>query len=117
LLFLWQFPHFMSIAWMYREDYDRAGYLILPRGRQRHRSMAWQSLLPALALIPLCWMPTLLGQAGLFYAASASLLSVVFFYASARLVRVRTNAAARQLLHASILYLPAVFILMLVGKA
>ena len=76
IVFLWQFPHFMSIAWMYREDYDRAGYLILPHGRLRHRSMAWQSLLPAFVLIPLCWVPMLIGQAGLFYAVTASMLSV-----------------------------------------
>lgn len=116
MLFLWQFPHFMSIAWMYREDYDRAGYLILPRGRRRDRSMAWQSLLPALALIPLCWTSAALGQTGQVYAVSASLLSLAFLCGSARLVLRRSNAAARQLLHSSIIYLPAVFILMLLDK-
>ncbi len=75
-----------------------------------------QSLLPALVLIPLCWIPTLLGQAGPFYAASASLLSVVFFCESASLAFSRSNAVARHLLHASILYLPSIFILMLVDK-
>ena len=49
ILFLWQFPHFMAIAWMYRQDYARAGYLVLPFGERRGAFMAWQSLAPALA--------------------------------------------------------------------
>src|SRR5712691_11524874 len=52
IVFLWQFPHFMSIAWMYREDYERAGYLVLPLGEQRTSFLAWQSILPSLALVP-----------------------------------------------------------------
>jgi len=116
MLFLWQFPHFMSIAWMYRDDYDRAGYLILPQGRRRHRCMTWQCLLPTLALVPLCWTPAALGETGRVYAVSASLLSLAFFCGSTRLVLRRSNAAARQLLHSSIIYLPAVFILMVVDK-
>jgi len=64
MLFVWQFPHFMAIAWLYREDYDRAGYLVLPCGQRRIRFMAWQSVLPALALIPLSLIPVLLGSAG-----------------------------------------------------
>jgi len=115
-LFLWQFPHFMSIAWMYREDYARAGYLTLPRGRWRDRSMALQSLLPALALIPICSIPALLGQTGVCYAVLAPLLSLAFFCESARLPLSRSNAVARQLLHASILYLPAVFLLMVLDR-
>src|SRR5439155_24703566 len=53
LLFLWQFPHFMAIAWMYREDYDRAGYLVLPYGRARGSFVALQTILPLLALFPI----------------------------------------------------------------
>src|SRR4029077_1289117 len=61
ILFLWQFPHFMAIAWMYREDYQRAGYQVLPPGTSRDRFVAWQSVLPAVALIPFSLLPTFLG--------------------------------------------------------
>jgi heme o synthase len=116
MLFLWQFPHFMAIAWIYREDYDRAGYQVLPQGKGRSRFIAWQSILPALALIPLSVIPTLLGHAGLLYAAGALLLSFGFLYSGVRLVLARSNAIARQLLFASIIYLPSVFLLMLLDK-
>jgi heme o synthase len=116
MLFLWQFPHFMAIAWLYREDYDRAGYLVLPRGKRRDRFIAWQSILPALALIPLSVIPTLRGHAGLLYASGALLLSFGFLYGGVRLVLVRSNAIARQLLLTSIIYLPSVFLLMLLDK-
>ena len=64
MLFLWQFPRLMAIAWMYREDYEGAGYLLLPRGKRRIRFMAWQSALPALALIPVSLVLGLIGLAG-----------------------------------------------------
>jgi protoheme IX farnesyltransferase len=66
LLFLWQF-HFMAIAWMYRDDYARAGYVVLPFGERRGQVMAWQSLLPLLALVALSLAPTFLGHLGLVY--------------------------------------------------
>src|SRR5271154_4569447 len=92
MLFLWQFPHFMAIAWMYREDYDRAGYLVLPKGSARRRFVAWHSLLPSLALIPLSLMPALLGYAGYLYFAGALLLSFGFYYEAAQLACDRSNA-------------------------
>src|SRR5229473_3266428 len=85
ILFLWQFPHFMAIAWLYREDYDRAGYLVLPRGKRRNRFVAWWSVLPALALIPLSLIPVFLGSAGPVYAVGALLLGSYFFYCAAQL--------------------------------
>jgi heme o synthase len=116
ILFLWQFPHFMAIAWMYREDYDRAGYLVLPKGGGRRRFVAWHSLLPALILIPVTLMPALLGYAGHFYFAGALLLSFGFYYEAAQLAYDRSNAVARRLLLVSIIYLPSVFLLMLLDK-
>lgn len=116
MLFLWQFPHFMAIAWMYREDYGRAGYLVLPKGKGRRRFVAWHSLLPSLALIPLSLMPALLGYAGYFYLAGALLLSLGFSYEAAQLAFHRSNAVARRLLLVSIIYLPSVFLLMLLDK-
>ena len=116
MLFLWQFPHFMAIAWMYREDYARAGYLVLPLGERRGPFMAWQSLVPALALVPLSLTPTFLGQAGLIYLVGALLISSSFFYYGARLALCRSNALARRLLFASIIYLPLVLVLMMLDK-
>jgi protoheme IX farnesyltransferase len=116
MLFLWQFPHFMAIAWMYREDYDRAGYLVLPRGEGASRFMAWQSLLPLVILIPLTLIPTLLGYTGLTYAVAALFLNGSFLYWTVRLTLEKSNFVARRLLTASIIYLPIVFLIMLLDK-
>src|SRR6202050_1727268 len=116
ILFLWQFPHFMAIAWMYREDYARAGYLVLPQGEQGGRLMSWQALVPSLGLIPVSLSPTVIGGAGSLYFAVAVMLGVGFLYYSARLAYQRSNAAARKLLMASIVYLPLVLLLMVLDK-
>jgi heme o synthase len=116
MLFLWQFPHFMAIAWMYREDYARAGYLVLPRGEQSGRFMSWQALVASLALIPVSLSPTVAGGASPVYFVVTGVLSSGFFYYSARLAFQRSNAAARRLLMASIIYLPLVFFLMVLNK-
>jgi protoheme IX farnesyltransferase len=115
-VFLWQFPHFMAIAWMYREDYARAGYLVLPHGERRVRFMAWQSVMPLLVLALMIPTPVLLGQAGLLYLIGASVLSSGFLYFGAQLALRKSNLAARQLLFASIIYLPLVFVLMVLDK-
>jgi heme o synthase len=116
MLFLWQFPHFMAIAWMYREDYARAGYLVLPQGEQGGRLMSWQALVASLGLIPVSLSPTVIGGAGSLYFAVAVMLGVGFLYYSARLAYQRSNAAARKLLMASIVYLPLVLLLMVLDK-
>ena len=115
-VFLWQFPHFMAIAWMYREDYARAGYLVLPHGERRGRFMAWQSVMPLLVLALMIPTPVLLGQAGLLYLIGASVLSSGFLCFGAQLALRKSNLAARQLLFASIIYLPLVFVLMVLDK-
>ena len=116
VLFLWQFPHFMAIAWMYRVDYARAGYLVFPPGEQSGRFMSWQSLLASLALIPVSLSPTMTSHAGLVYFVLAGLLSSLFFYYSASLAFQRSALAARQLLLTSIVYLPLLFCLLLLEK-
>jgi len=116
MLFLWQFPHFMAIAWMYRDDYSRAGYLVLPRGEQRGRFMSWQALVASLALIPVSLSPTVIGGASLFYFLGACILSSGLFYYSVRLAFQRSNVAARRLLMASIVYLPLAFFLSVLDK-
>ena len=116
ILFLWQFPHFMAIAWMYREDYARAGYRTLPLGERQGRFMAWQTIVFSLALIPVSLGPALLHRAGLVYFVGVFVLSSGFFYYAARLAFCRTNTTARRLLFASIVYLPLIFALMMCAK-
>jgi heme o synthase len=116
IVFLWQFPHFMSIAWMYREDYGRAGYLVLPAGKLKDRFVEWQCLLPALCLFVVAIVPALHGQAGLVYSAGALVLGGVFLYYSTRFALQRSVAGARLLLFASILYLPVLFALLALDK-
>jgi protoheme IX farnesyltransferase len=116
VLFLWQFPHFMAIAWMYRADYARAGYLVLPAGKQSGRFMSWQALLAALALIPISLVPAVIGHAGLVYCVFAGILSSLFFYCSASLALQQSALAARRLLLASVVYLPLAFCLLILEK-
>ena len=107
IVFLWQFPHFMAIAWMYREDYDRAGYRVLPDGAARARLVSLQSLLPLLALVPASLVPASTG--GLPYRVGAVLLGLAFGYYGTRFALRPSAAAARPLLVASIVYLPSLF--------
>jgi len=116
ILFLWQFPHFMAIAWMYREDYARAGYLVLPPGPYaRARLIHLQTVLPLLALEPLSLLPAWMGGAKV-YGIATFLLDVGFLYYAARFVICKSNAVARQLLAASITYLPAIFVVMVLAR-
>lgn len=116
IVFLWQFPHFMSIAWMYREDYARAGYLVLPSGENTIRFVIWQTVVPAVVLLSVSLILTTSHLSGLVYTGGAVLLGAIFVYYSAQFAARRTNAAARQLLLVSILYLPAIFALLVLGK-
>jgi protoheme IX farnesyltransferase len=108
MLFLWQFPHFMAIAWMYREDYDRAGYLVLPMGNARVPFMTLETLLPLLALVAISIMQFPTRHAATFYCAVA-LLGTGFTYFGWKFVFERSRVAARRLLMASILYLPLLY--------
>lgn len=111
ILFLWQFPHFMAIAWMYREDYARAGYQVLPTGPAKIALMGWQSALPALVLVPITFTPVILRHANPLLAVGTLALSLGYVYCAARLAIVRTNEAARRLLLVSIVYVPMIFAL------
>jgi protoheme IX farnesyltransferase len=105
MLFLWQFPHFMAIAWMYREDYDRAGYLVLPQGNARVPFVMLETLLPLLALVAISMMQSPTRHVTIFHCAVA-LLGTGFTYFGWEFVIERSRIAARRLLTASILYLP-----------
>ena len=116
VLFLWQFPHFMAIAWMYREDYDRAGYFVLPHGGARVRFLILQTILPLMVLLPVSLLSASAGPAGVLCRIGNLLLGLGFFYYGARFVFRRSRTAARQLLMTSIFYLPLLFLLMTIDK-
>ena len=110
IVFLWQFPHFMAIAWMYREDYDRAGYLVLPRGNARVPFVILETILPLFALVEISVVQSPTRHAAIFYCTGV-LLGLGFLYSSLEFVLQRSRAAARRLLAASIVYLPLLFML------
>jgi protoheme IX farnesyltransferase len=117
VLFLWQFPHFMAIAWMYREDYTRAGYDVLPLNeRSRTRLVDLQTLLPLISLLLIGLFPFVAGRRNLFAGLAESLLSTGFLYCGLQFILQKSNSTARRLLTASIVYLFLVFaVLVLAG--
>ena len=116
VLFLWQFPHFLGIAWMYREDYARAGYLMLPPKDVEGRFTGREIFAFTLLLLPVSLMLVWLGQAGVVYLVGATLVGLAFLLCGARLAHSRSNALARSLVLASVVYLPLLFVLMMVDK-
>ena len=110
ILFLWQFPHFMAIAWMYREDYDRAGYLMLPKGRARVTFVVLQTLLPLVALVPISIQHGPIRHAAVLQWAGL-MLGIGFLYLALAFVLQRSRGSARRLLAASIVYLPLLLVL------
>jgi protoheme IX farnesyltransferase len=116
ILFLWQFPHFLAIAWMYREDYGRAGILMLPVVEPDGRVTAQQIVVYTLMLIPVSLLPTVLGMSGKVYFYGAIVLGLAFLYSSVRAAFSLSRQQARRLLLASVLYLPLLFILMVLNK-
>ncbi|HKA01006.1 MAG TPA: heme o synthase [Candidatus Solibacter sp.] len=116
ILFLWQFPHFYSIAWMYKEDYARAGIQMLPVVEPDCRSTARQIVLYGIALIPVSLVPAMLGMSGRIYLVGALLLGLWFLYSGVRVALERTLARARGVLITSVLYLPLIYGLMLLDR-
>ena len=116
ILFLWQFPHFMAIAWMYREDYSRAGFAVLPRGPKKAQFVAWQSAFSTLALVSVSCVPMILVHAHPLPLFGTFFLSVAFFYFAARFALTRSNKSARRLLLVSLFYLPLVFLLQVLAR-
>ncbi len=116
ILFLWQFPHFLAIAWMYREDYSRAGILMLPVVEPDGRVTAQQIVVYTLMLIPVSLLPTILGMSGKVYFYGAIVLGLLFLYSSVRAAFSLSRQQARRLLLASVFYLPLLFILMVLNK-
>ena len=116
ILFLWQFPHFYAIAWMYKEDYARAGIRMLPVVEPDGKSTARRILLYSIALIPISLMPKFFAMAGNVYLYGAIALGLAFLYYGLRIRWDRTRQQARHVLLASVVYLPVLFSLMLFDR-
>jgi protoheme IX farnesyltransferase len=114
ILFLWQLPHFLAIAWMYRADYRRAGLRMLPGNDLDGSATARQVAVYGLALVPVSLLPSLVHSAGPVYFFGALILGGAYLFYGLRMGTQRTGAAARQLLRASVAYLPVLLILLVI---
>jgi protoheme IX farnesyltransferase len=112
ILFLWQFPHFYAIAWMYREDYSRAGIRMLPVVEPDGTSTARQIVLYSIALIPISLLPKWMGMTGSIYLIGALVLGLCFLYSGVRVSFDRSKLRARKVLLTSVVYLPVLYLLM-----
>ncbi|HEY8187677.1 MAG TPA: heme o synthase [Pyrinomonadaceae bacterium] len=114
ILFLWQFPHFYAIGWLYREDYARAGMFMLPEneGRNTFRFI----LISTQLLIIASLLFTFFAHSGRFYVASAIVLGICFYHFAYQLSLSRSNRAAKRLLHASVIYLPLLYMCILMDR-
>ncbi|MEO8726495.1 MAG: heme o synthase [Acidobacteriaceae bacterium] len=116
ILFVWQFPHFESIAWLYREDYARAGILMLPVAAPDGRAVAREAVVYAALLLPVSLVPTLMHMAGDIYFIIAIVFGLAYLYYALSFSRIAnapdapiTKKYARQLLRMSVIYLPILF--------
>jgi heme o synthase len=122
IMFVWQFPHFLSIAWLYREDYAQGDIRMLPVVDSDGKSTVWRILAYSAALIPVSIMPVALGMAGRVYLVGALLMGVALFrvsmgmaYPQLPATAAASKPSARRLLRATIFYLPALFALMMIN--
>ncbi len=120
IMFFWQFPHFDSIALLYREDYERAGIRMLPVIDHQGKATPREIVTYSFVLIPVSMLPTLAGMAGWFYCVAAVMLGIAFSWYGLRIWLMRDQRQAKQLarglLRASVLYLPALFALMMIDS-
>jgi heme o synthase len=116
ILFLWQFPHFHAIAWMYREDYARAGILMLPVVDPQGTRTFRQIILYAVALVGVSLLPAMMGLAGILYFFGALVTSTALVQVCLWAASNRTNARAKWLMHATVLHIPVLLGLMVVDK-
>src|ERR1700722_4990899 len=123
IMFVWQFPHFLSIAWLYREDYAQGDIRMLPVVDADGKSTVWRILAYSAALIPVSLLPVAMGMAGRIYLVGAILMGAALLRVSMGMAYPRMPAtaaaskpSARRLLRATIIYLPALFALMMVNS-
>jgi protoheme IX farnesyltransferase len=115
IVFLWQIPHFMAIAWMYRDDYRSAGFPMLPVIEPDGRRTGSHALWFAVALLPVSLAPTFVGLSGWTYFAIALILSVALLVLSIRFAATRSETSARRLFFGSITYLPLIWAAMILN--
>ena len=116
IVFLWQFPHFLAIAWLYRDDYRRAGLHMLPRHDENGRFTGYEIVVLTIALVATTLLPVAFRYEGYLYLAGAILGGALFLKEASRMLSHRSLPSARRLLHASVLYLPLLLVLMVVDK-
>jgi protoheme IX farnesyltransferase len=116
ILFFWQFPHFLAIGWMYRDDYARAGMLMTPQNDSNGAVAFRQVWIMSGALIVMSFFPAVLGMAGSVYVLAALILGLGLLIAVHRAASLRTNTSAKELLHATVIYLPFLFLMMVLDK-
>ncbi len=115
IIFLWQFPHFLAIAWMYKEQYAKAGIKMLPVLEPEGKITARQIVFFTILLFPVSIAPFFIGLAGWVYLVGASLLGIWFLMASIKTARAKSVEQARKLLLVSVIYLPLLFALMVLN--
>lgn len=113
--FLWQIPHFLALFWIYREDYARAGFRVMPVVHPDGGTTAAQIAVHSFTLLPATLLPVLLGMAGFSYAVCALLVGVVFLGLGLRASWTLAHSDARRLFLASLAYLPLIFGLLFLG--
>jgi len=117
ILFLWQFPHFYAIGWLYREDYARAGMLMLPAIDDDDGRTTFRAILISIGLlIVVSVVPTFMAATGRLYFLLAIILGLSFYYVAYRASVSRSKPAAKLLLHASVIYLPLIYLALLIDK-
>jgi len=116
ILFLWQFPHFHAIAWMYRDDYSRAGILMLPVVDRDGTRTFRQIILTAIGLIGIGLLPSLLGLTGVLYFFGALVISTALLQVCLWAASSKSNARAKWLMHATVLHIPLLLGLMMYDK-
>jgi protoheme IX farnesyltransferase len=116
IVFLWQIPHFMAIAWLYRDDYGKAGFPMLPVVEPDGRRAGQQAVAYAAALLPVSLVPTLVHVSGVVYFGAATVLGLAMLALAARFARERSEATARALFFGSITYLPLLWIVMIANR-
>jgi protoheme IX farnesyltransferase len=113
IVFMWQMPHFLAIAWMYRDDYARAGIPLLPVIEPDGRSTGRQAVIYAVALIPVSFLPSAVGLASAWYLAGAIVLGAILLVLSLEFAATRSLVAARRLFFTTIVYLPLLWMVLL----